>query len=97
MAALNAHTHSDPAAVIKWLEEAASAENDPHWTRFEALFAAQLKAGPHTPDDRADAKLLRQTQGGSAVESAARQAGWIMGFEFLARLLAAQSTTKGGA
>lgn len=97
MALVNAHTQSDPAAVIKWLEDAASAPNDPHWTRFDTLFAAQLKHAPFDADNRADAALLRRTQAGAALEGAARQAGWIMGFQFLAQLLAAQSTTKGGA
>lgn len=85
--------NSDPAAVIDWLEESSPNVGDPHWKQFEELITGLLKKYGDI-DASGDAELIRQTTGGMALETVARQAGWIMGFQYFAQMLA---TAQGGA
>jgi hypothetical protein len=87
---------ANPAYLVENIEGESEAADAPYWRRYEALVAAFLEE-EKDPDSTSDATHLKETQGGFVLEKVARQAGFVMGFEYCRQLLSGPTTRKGGA
>ncbi|CAN5851163.1 hypothetical protein BH18ACI5_BH18ACI5_04490 [soil metagenome] len=76
---------ADPLQLIDQMEEAKSDADDPYWQWADQLLAAVLASDD--ADTINDAQHLKETSGGFALVRAARHAGFVIGFEYAARLL----------
>jgi hypothetical protein len=70
----------DPLTIIDRLEQQRPDADDPYWVRVEALTLAALESH-FDPDDSEDARQLRPTRGGLALETASRHVGFQLGVE----------------
>lgn len=86
----------DPDAIFESIEDASTGlpPEDLYRARIEDLMLAALdKFG--NPDSIADAWHIRETTAGLVLETAARRAGFVLGFEYCRDLLLSECT-KGG-
>lgn len=83
-------TQTKPQTLYDQLERTYIRPNDPYRTRIEELMALFL--GQNGVDLQADAEHIRETSGGFGLEEAARQTGFVLGFEYCRDLI-----LKGGA
>lgn len=90
---MNVTQFADAArAIFNQLEEESTTDDDPYRKRIESLMAAEFER--EDVDRMSDAKHLRETTGGFALEEAARQTGFVLGLEYCRGLVL---RGKGGA
>jgi len=78
---------ADPFTLIAAMERDSPGEDDPYWVWLEDL-VEKATALLDNVDAADDVRGLRQTNGGFALEQVSRHAGFVIGSEYAARLLA---------
>lgn len=73
------------ARMVDAIEAEATRTDDPYWRRFNALMPHLIESNGSV-DEAGDARHIRETSAGWILETAARQAGFVMGFEHCRRL-----------
>lgn len=92
----NLQQFANPQAIIEHIEltSTGTAPEDPYRARIEALMGELLSGAD--PDAAGDAEHIRQTTAGLVLETAARQSGFILGFEYCRDLILAGAGIGGG-
>jgi hypothetical protein len=94
---MNIKKFANPQAIIKHIEEKSTGTppDDLYRARVDDIRGLLLPVQADV-DTIADAEHIRQTSAGLALETAARQTGFIIGFEYC-RDLILSGAAKGGA
>jgi hypothetical protein len=82
-----------PLAIVDGVERDSGGADDPYWKWVDDLIRDVLTTDGS--DERHDGEHLRHTQSGRTLERAARQAGFVIGFEYCRRLIE-ETHIKGG-
>jgi hypothetical protein len=91
---------ASPQTIFESIEDASTGlpDADPYRTRIEDIMGLLLDPqGRQGVDASSDAGHIRHTAGGHALEEAARETGFILGFEYCRDLLLAKIMQKAGA
>jgi hypothetical protein len=86
------------AAIYKRLEEDQGSTDDPYQQRIAALMTSGLKRYEDAGQDEVEEAIaLRTLRAAVVLEDVARQSGFVLGIEYVARLLLGAAARNGGA
>jgi hypothetical protein len=84
------------AAIYKRLEEDQGSTDDPYQQRIAALMTSGFKRYDKGCDEVEEAITLRTLRAANVLEDVARETGFVLGIEYVARLLLGAAARNGG-